>query len=148
MALFFLILYGLLAASGALFLESFSLAVIPEGIGVLPAFLIGASFIEEIFKWLLLARFAKAHPIIKHSPLLIGFVFGLGFFIFEFGLITSGYKSFPLLPLGGILLVHLVTSVVYAWGIYSSKEKGFIRSTTLILAMTTLHALYNFLALR
>lgn len=147
-------IYGLLAASLALIVEvvtldlrsglQFSLSQ-PE----LTQFftLVLAVIIEEGCRLLLLTQYAKRYFTVTQSLdlrtiLQAGLFFGLGFATPELLMIlgATGRQNYPILPVGGITLVHTALSLLYALSLGNKLRFG---PWIIVVLGVLLHFAYN-----
>ena len=143
------LIFGLLAACFALFFELTlaALTYTTKLTYILP--LIIAPITEELSKFFLIRQYARRYlngvSLSKKKVLLLGLLFGLGFASVEAFLVIHEESLLSLLPLLGSILLHVVTSIMFAFywlGFFQHRPRqGLIILSSLIV----LHMLYNFL---
>lgn len=103
-----------------------------------------AALIEEAMRFLFLHQFFRRFPNVATLKLgtlsLLGIAFGFGYALLELGLINFAPGSAPLLPLLGILAVHIFLSVLIT---LSFSRKLPLRPLSALLLIFVLHLLYN-----
>ncbi|MEP7163022.1 MAG: hypothetical protein ABI747_04670 [Candidatus Moraniibacteriota bacterium] len=154
MPLITLFIYGFLSAAAALLLQVVatalggSLTEIAASTGFISLsvlFLFAAALIEEGSKWIFFRQFRVrlGDTLSSPSPFGLGVIFGLGFSLVEIGLIAFSLKTFSILPLAGIIGVHILTSLFYSYYLFRLTPRV-LSHTLFLLALTTLlHACYN-----
>ncbi|MEI7621387.1 MAG: PrsW family glutamic-type intramembrane protease [Candidatus Moraniibacteriota bacterium] len=147
-------LLGILGACGALVLQFvffllFSVLLDPLGklsfadFFSLPLFIFATALIEELFKYLLLAK-KISHLSSPATILPSAILLGVGFFSFEFILISSNQPSINLQANFGIALLHLATSVLIGFLLAFKKftQQKYLGLLGLLIAIG-FHFLYN-----
>lgn len=136
------LIYGFLAAAAALLLETLSGSFIPSF--RLISFLLPA-LLEEGSKWIVFRqlRIHLEKSLVPSSPFFLGLLFGLGFSSIEVGLILWNTHLPPLFSLGGIVLVHIITSLFFAYYLFRLAPRTLFHTLFLIGLMTLFHASYN-----
>lgn len=155
MSLATIVIFGALSASFALLLE---IGILSLGDITTPTFvaprlsdfftLFAASLIEEFSKFLFLLQytrrfFATLSPSLW-GMLLLGLLFGIGFSIPEFALALSTSPD-SLLPLVGIMALHIVTSMIIATLVLYRRSRSLIELALFLGSAVALHFLYNFI---
>jgi len=149
-----LLLFGILSACFALLFEVGILSIGKftdptfspiEFTGIFTLFLVAA--IEEISKFAFMRQYTKRFlslgSIDMKTVLVLGFLFGLGFAIPEIAL-SFQFLSLPsLLPLVGVLALHIVTSILFAFFIIRKKDALFPSFLPVFGLIITIHLLYN-----
>lgn len=145
-----LLIYGFLAAGAALLLEVvFGGFIFPETTFPLigAGFIVVAALIEEGSKWIFFRQFHHRYHehLTKSHPFTFGLLFGAGYAILEILLIWLGFKSSSatFLPIMGILALHLLTSLFFAYYLFRLAKRVLHHTISLLLGMTVLHAAYN-----
>lgn len=145
-----LLIYGFLAAGAALLLEVvFGGFIHPETTFSLigAVFIVIAAFVEEGSKWIFFRQFHHHYHehLTKSNPFTFGLLFGTGYAILEILLIWLGFKpsSLAFLPIIGILALHLLTSLFFAYYLFRLAKRVLHHTLSLLLGMTILHAAYN-----
>lgn len=145
-----LLIYGFLAAAAALLFEIAIGSLFPPETALSfggVTFIIVAAFFEESSKWIFFRQFyVRYHEYLSQpAPFTFGLLFGTGFALLETLLIWFGLKSSPftLLPLLGIISLHLLTSLFFAYYLFRLTPRVLHHTLSLILGMTVLHAAYN-----
>jgi hypothetical protein len=104
--------------------------------------------IEELSRYVFLRQYAlrfifEPEALTRKQKALLGIFFGLGFSSLEIFLLFQTEDQTPLLPLSGIVLVHVVLSVLFAFSLLRNTPKRTL-STLLVLGLAILfHTLYN-----
>lgn len=147
-------IFGILGASGALFVELVlsNLYFIFSGqeIGTsyferLTPFLVLVVLIEESFKYLMLL---KLHELHGRKGILTIILFGLGFASIEMGLAFSSAAatqdlSYILFPIAGVLALHTATSAIIGYHIFSGEHQSLSSAAKIIFYASCLHFAYN-----
>ncbi|MEI6650894.1 MAG: hypothetical protein WCL23_05735 [Candidatus Moraniibacteriota bacterium] len=151
--MFVFFIYGTLTALFALIAEIMSGALLPEAgflairsaaaspLSVLAPTIIVLASIEELLKYFVLRKTLRTDSGIRPIP--ASLLFGIGFAATELGLLSMmGASASPstFLPLFGILTVHVVTSVIYGYGIRRGPGKS---GAIAVLIGILLHTAYN-----
>ena len=151
--MFLFFIYGTLSALFALVAEIMSGAFLPKAglsairsaavssLPVLISTIIVLASIEELVKYFVLRKTLKAMNDIRTVP--ASLLFGIGFAATELGLLFAMEQpstQTALLPVLGILIIHVVTAVIYGYGV----RHGSGRSEALpIILGISIHAAYN-----
>lgn len=152
MAYFIAFTFGLLASFGALIIELFFLSWTIDTTSKInltetaftPTFfsLLILALIEEGAKIIFFLRSRTRFGTLSYTPLLFGTSFGVGFASLEY-FALSHLEVTTNGPLLGILLVHIVTSILLVYLLRNTFTKNRILATLGIL--TLLHFVYNIL---
>lgn len=138
---------GIIAAIGALVLE-----LSPSIFGLVFSetsfsFVLFTASVEEIIKF----AFVYNHylKLSLKQKILSGAIFiGLGFALVDILLKQLAYERSTLLPIAGILLVHLTTTVFLGLFFWRKNQKPISLSFLIVLLNIFLHLCYNLLILR
>lgn len=146
------LIFGFLGALGALVFEIVvrsSVSINLDASSLAGFLLLGGTLllfaaIEEIFKAVLLSRhfFRFPHCTIKQT-LFSGLGLGLGFGGIELTFIATTQTDTPLLPMVGILVVHLATAIFLAFFLSKPKDSRMFPFSIILLLAITVHFLYN-----
>ena len=145
---------GIIAAIVAMFLELSLLhlpqekvSIFSDSLEVTLPFLIVAAIIEELLK---LFFIFKAYKDLNDKNQIIGssLALGAGFFIIEFLLRQSSFESLFLMQFFGVLLVHLLTSLIAGTILFKKKTSSIPLFLQIMLVITVIHIAYNFLIYR
>lgn len=143
-------LLGILAAMGAVVLETGSLIFISpfanlESLNTLGVAMLFAIFIEEFLKYALLWKvFTK--KIISVNLISGSLLFGSGFALTEIFLNTLKFSSLSsslLSAYGGLFLIHISTSIIFFWYFSSKKNPSFLAGLLIFPLPFIIHWLYN-----
>lgn len=109
--------------------------------------LVGIAFIEEYSKYLFLRQYALRYFLTTASTIrgatVLSVLFGIGFTSLETALIISGLTPFVPVALLGVALLHIATSFIFSFYLFSySDERPWFPLGLLFLATLT-HTLYN-----
>ena len=152
------ILWGILAATGALFLEVLISTLIPILFGPkkelvtdfsspLSFILIVFVLIEEILKYLVIAnrieKFSYGRSLIANSLLV-----GLGFSLVELALIYGKFSAnlnlfSELKEIIGLVLIHILTAGIIGYFVAICKVGKYMTFIKVIIAASIIHFLYN-----
>lgn len=103
-----------------------------------------AVLIEEAMRFLFLHQFFRRFPSVATFKMgtlsLLGMAFGFGYALLELGLIHFAPGSAPLLPLLGILFIHISLSILIT---LSFSQKLPLRPLPAFLVIVMLHLCYN-----
>lgn len=159
MPLIIIVLFGILAASFALILETlgaslFSLSTQIEGFSFKTLLvLLSIAFIEESSKYIFLRQFAqrfiaRIQPTPKNA-LLLGVLFGIGFSLLETFFLLNIAGSHPFLAFLKTTTVHIITSIIFALFLFPSTNPSKWRFSprSLVLFAIIFHTIYNITAL-
>lgn len=155
MPLVIIVLFGILAASFALILETlgaslFSLSPQIGGFSLKALLvLLSVAFIEESSKYIFLRQYAqrfftRVRPVLKGS-FLLGTLFGIGFALLEAFFLLNIAAPHPFFIFLRTAAVHIITSVAFALFIFSSLNPSEWRFSprSLVLFAIIFHTLYN-----
>jgi len=152
------ILWGIIAAAGALFLGILISTLAPILFGPekelsmdfsspLSFILIVSVLIEEVFKYLIIAnrieKFSYGRSLIANSLLV-----GLGFSLVELALIYGKFSAnpnpfFELKEMAGLVLIHILTAGIIGYFVAVCKTGKYTTFTKAIIAASVIHFLYN-----
>lgn len=152
------ILWGIIAAAGALFLGILISTLVPILLGPgkelsmdfsppLNFILIASVLMEEIFKYLVIAngieKFSYERSLIANSLLV-----GLGFSLVELALIYGKFPanpnpSFELKNIAGLVLIHILTAGIIGYFVAVRKTGKHITFIKAIIIAFAIHFFYN-----
>ncbi len=151
--------WGVVAAGGAVVFQFiFFLAatnfIAPEAklsfdqFYVLPIVVLLFAFLEEFFKYLMLAkRIIKIST--KHDFLINALLIGLGFFTLELAIILTNSGNLEIQKILEIAILHLGTTILMGYFILTMKKSSPLYSVTYPLLLATgLHFSFNWLVLQ
>lgn len=147
--------WGIIAALGALLIElivfiiasvnTSSKNAIPfQELFLLPAFLIGAVLIEEIFKYLVISKRVELYSLEK-SYIVNSLFVGLGFVSTEFWLLSSSGVALSNQIILELSIIHLGTSGIIGYIIATRNPKKISTFLFAIAIASIFHGGYNFL---
>lgn len=150
-------LFGILAAIFALIIELLLFGFIPDSLMISETLaftnlvtLFGIALIEEVSGYIFLRqyalRFLSEKKWLAQDPLFLGVSFGIGFATLEILLIQNEMSKLPELAALGTAGIHIITSSMFAFTLFSSTTKH-LSSGLILVAATLLHTLYNVIAL-
>lgn len=150
--------WGVIAALGALVAQIF-LYLVFSGLGnqanslpfeqvlMLPQFILGAALLEEIFKYIMIAKRIDLFSLEK-TYVVNSFLVGFGFFLVELFIISKNSTVLPPTQfIFEIAILHVGTAGLIGYLVAILNPKKISTFVTAISVAAFFHAAYNFLAL-